>query len=191
MPCFEVSYLWSLSSSIYLTLATLPHFNTEYATDPFNFLEPHRSHDSIPLQVLKGRNRTGTRVDEDIITATQNCYRKHGNTFYFTIGKTVRLSIADPQLIKAILIANSNSYAKPQHVRVLGILGTGIFASSAEIWAPQRQLLNGAFHTKEVKVCRLYMLIPPVLVSTVYYRLRLIFAQYSLTWIIILASRCL
>jgi hypothetical protein len=142
MPCFEVSSLRSLSSSISSTLVTLPHFNNEYATDPFNFLEPHRSHDSIPLQVLKGRNR------------------KHGNTFYFTIGKTVRLSIADPQLIKAILIANSNSYAKPHHVQVLGILGTGIFASSGEVWAPQRQLLNGAFHTKEIKVCRIYMPIP-------------------------------
>lgn len=171
MPFFEVSSLRSLSFSISSTLVTLPHFNTEYATDPFNFMEPHRSHDSISLQVLKGRTRTGTRVDEDIITATQNCYRKHGNTFYFTIGKTVRLSIADPQLIKAILIVNSNSYAKPHHVRVLGILGTGIFASSGEIWAPQRQLLNGAFHTKEIKVCRIYTPIPPVFVSTVYYRL--------------------
>lgn len=191
MPCFEVSSLRSLSSSISSTLVRLPHFNNEYATDPFNFLEPHRSHDSIPLQVLKGRNRTGTRVDEDVITATQNCYRKHGNTFYFTIGKTVRLSIADPQLIKAILIANSNSYAKPHHVQVLGILGTGIFASSGEIWAPQRQLLNGAFHTKEIKVCRICMPIPPVLMSTVYYRLRLNSAQYSLTWIIMLAANCL
>lgn len=145
---------------------------------------------AFPLQVIKGRNRTGKRVDEDIITATQNCYRKHGNTFYFTIGKTVRLSIADPQLIKAILIANSNSYAKPHHVRVLGILGTGIFASSGEIWAPQRQFLNGAFHTKEIKVCRIYMPTPPVLVSTVYYRLWLNSAQYSLTWIKMLAANC-
>jgi len=62
------------------------------------------------------------------------------------------LSIADPQLIKDILIAKADSYSKPLHIRKIGILGDGVFASSGSTWAPQRELFNGPFHTKEVKV---------------------------------------
>lgn len=104
------------------------------------------------VQVLKGRNRKGLDKDQDSLTAVQDCYSTHGRTFYFTIGKTVRLSIADPHFIKDILIANTHSYIKPLHVRILGILGDGLFASSGDTWAPQRQLFNGPFHSKEVKV---------------------------------------
>uniref|UniRef100_A0A7I4BU64 Cytochrome P450 n=1 Tax=Physcomitrium patens TaxID=3218 RepID=A0A7I4BU64_PHYPA len=108
-------------------------------------------------EVLSGRNRRVQKQDndevedEDRLTAVTNCYRNHGSTFYFTVGRTVRLSIADPPLIKDILIANSESYSKPLHIRKLGVLGDGIFASSGSTWSPQRSLFTGAFHTKEVK----------------------------------------
>lgn len=114
--------------------------------------------DILSSKVLSGRNRRVQKQDndevedEDRLTAVTNCYRNHGSTFYFTVGRTVRLSIADPPLIKDILIANSESYSKPLHIRKLGVLGDGIFASSGSTWSPQRSLFTGAFHTKEVKV---------------------------------------
>jgi cytochrome P450 len=91
------------------------------------------------------------RGSDDRLAQVSNCYRKHGSTFYFTVGRTVRLSIADPPLIKDILIANADSYSKPLHIRKLGILGNGVFASSGATWAPQRQLFTAPFHSKEVK----------------------------------------
>lgn len=105
------------------------------------------------LQVLRGRNiRQDEEEEGDRLARVSSCYGKHGSTFYFTVGRTVRLSIADPPLIKDILIANSDSYTKPLHIRTIGILGEGVFASSGSNWAPQRQLFNGPFHTKEIKV---------------------------------------
>lgn len=102
--------------------------------------------------MLRG-NRSGEEgEEEDRLSAVSSCYRNHGSMFYFTVGKTVRLSIADPPLIKDILIANSDSYSKPLHIRKLGILGDGLFASSGSTWAPQRELFNGPFHSKEIKV---------------------------------------
>jgi hypothetical protein len=109
---------------------------------------------SIFPQVLRGKDRR-----DDRLSAVSRCYQAHGSTFYFTVGKTVRLSIGEPLLIKDILIANSDAYAKPLHIRALGILGDGVFASSGRIWAPQRELFNGSFHTKEVKVPQLSPLV--------------------------------
>lgn len=103
--------------------------------------------------MLRG-SRSGEKQDGegDRLSAVSSCYREHGSMFYFTVGKTVRLSVADLPLIKDILIANSDSYGKPLHIRKIGILGDGLFASSGSTWAPQRQLFNGPFHTKEIKV---------------------------------------
>lgn len=107
-------------------------------------------------QALKGgRNGVELMSSEDMVAVLRKCYETYGKVFCFNIGKTVRLSIADPHLIKDILALNVDSYTKPLHIRVLGLLGNGLFASSGNVvWAPQRQLFNPALHNKEVKVTK-------------------------------------
>jgi cytochrome P450 len=107
---------------------------------------------AIDKALKGGRNGVELMSSEDMVAVLRKCYETYGKVFCFNIGKTVRLSIADPHLIKDILALNVDSYTKPLHIRVLGLLGNGLFASSGNVvWAPQRQLFNPALHNKEVK----------------------------------------
>ncbi|CAM6014883.1 unnamed protein product [Sphagnum balticum] len=107
---------------------------------------------AIDKALKGGRNGVELMSSEDMVAVLRKCYETYGKVFCFNIGKTVRLSIADPHLIKDILAHNVDSYTKPLHIRVLGLLGNGLFASSGNVvWAPQRQLFNPALHNKEVK----------------------------------------
>lgn len=90
--------------------------------------------------------------DWEELRRARQCVEKHGKVFYFTTGKTVRICISDPDLLKAVLANNSDSYAKPSFIHALDVLGDGLFRSNGEVWARQRKLLGLAFATKEIKV---------------------------------------
>ncbi|BFI43025.1 protein MpCYP765-like [Marchantia polymorpha subsp. ruderalis] len=104
-------------------------------------------------QVSKVLNHTseGSGHDWEALSTARKCVETHGKVFYFMTGKTVRICITDPNLIKAVLDTNADSYSKPSFIHVLDILRTGIFASSGDVWLPQRQLFGRSFTSKEIK----------------------------------------
>ncbi|CAM6090437.1 unnamed protein product [Calypogeia fissa] len=97
------------------------------------------------------RPQSGNHGVWEVLRSVQQCVQQHGKVFYFTTGKTVRICMSDPDLLKDILTNNSGCYAKPSFIHVLGILGDGLFSSSGEVWAPQRKLLGLSFANKEIK----------------------------------------
>ncbi|XP_002974628.2 11-oxo-beta-amyrin 30-oxidase [Selaginella moellendorffii] len=74
--------------------------------------------------------------------------------FYVTVGKMVTLVVSDLSLVRAFLTNDpgvESCYSKPSFVRVLRILGNGLFSSSGDDWARQRSLIAPALLTKEIK----------------------------------------
>ncbi|KAL3675673.1 hypothetical protein R1sor_025621 [Riccia sorocarpa] len=93
----------------------------------------------------------GSALEWKALSIARECVHNHGKIFYFTTAGAVRICVADPGLIKEILQTNADSYSKPSFIHDLELLRTGIFASSGDLWAPQRQLLQLLFAPKVIK----------------------------------------
>ncbi|KAL2607867.1 hypothetical protein R1flu_026440 [Riccia fluitans] len=93
----------------------------------------------------------GSGMEWKAVSTAGECILSHGKIFYFTTAETVRICVADPDLIKDILQNNADCYCKPSFIHDLELIRTGIFASCGDVWAPQRQLLQLLFAPKVIK----------------------------------------
>lgn len=75
-----------------------------------------------------------------------------GRIYLYWCGRSPRLSIADPKLIKAVT-NNPRKYDQSiQHPAVYNLLGGSLLAMGGERWATQRRLLNPLFLVESLKV---------------------------------------
>ncbi|GJP51750.1 hypothetical protein CLOM_g10893 [Closterium sp. NIES-68] len=71
---------------------------------------------------------------------------KHGTVVGFSIGPSPTVLIAEPSLVKQVLITKAASFSKTEASRqILGFLGNGLPLSEGKFWARQRRMLNPAF----------------------------------------------
>lgn len=69
-------------------------------------------------------------------------------------GTQAQLIVAEPELIKEILINNKDkAYTKREPAEYpKKLLGDGLVTSRGEKWSKQRKLANHAFHAESLKV---------------------------------------
>lgn len=75
-----------------------------------------------------------------------------GKISFFWAGKTPRLIIMDPDLIKEVLSNKEGHIRKPKINPLILILTRGLTTLEGEKWAAHRRIINPAFHLEQLKV---------------------------------------
>ncbi|XP_050219667.1 cytochrome P450 CYP72A616-like [Mercurialis annua] len=87
------------------------------------------------------------RVDPFTLYVVQ----KYGKISMFWNGKTPRLIISDPELMKEVLSNKLGHIQKPPLTPLILILAKGLTVLEGEKWAKHRKLINPAFHLEKLK----------------------------------------
>ncbi|KAF2287150.1 hypothetical protein GH714_038445 [Hevea brasiliensis] len=82
---------------------------------------------------------------------TLNIVQKYGKISMFWNGKTPRLIISDPELMKEVLFNKQGHIQKPPVSPLILILARGLTLLDGEKWALHRRLINPAFHLEKLK----------------------------------------
>ncbi|KAM1173465.1 hypothetical protein ACFX13_026791 [Malus domestica] len=89
--------------------------------------------------------------------------KTYGATFLVWFGITVRLTVADPDLIREIFTSKSEFYEKNEaHPLVKQLEGNGLLSLKGEKWARHRKIITPTFHMENLK-----LLIPVMATSIV------------------------
>lgn len=76
----------------------------------------------------------------------------YGKTFLYWFGPKPRLAVADPDMIKEILLNNTGSYEKVKFNPLSKLLfGEGLVRLSGEKWAVHRRITSQAFNMERIK----------------------------------------
>jgi len=76
-----------------------------------------------------------------------------GSTFLVWFGPTVRVTIADPDLIREILTSKSELYEKNESPPLVKLLeGDGLLSLKGEKWAHHRRIISPTFRMENLKV---------------------------------------
>ncbi|XP_027902348.1 cytochrome P450 734A1-like [Vigna unguiculata] len=87
----------------------------------------------------------------------------YGSTFLVWFGPTVRVTIADPDLIREILTSKSELYEKNESPPLVKLLeGDGLLSLKGEKWAHHRRIISPTFRMENLK-----LLIPNMAASVV------------------------
>lgn len=77
----------------------------------------------------------------------------YGKNFLYWFGPKPRLAIADPDMIKEVLMNTSGSFQKIPFTPLTKILfGEGLVGLEGDQWAFHRRVVNQAFKMEKVKV---------------------------------------
>jgi cytochrome P450 len=79
--------------------------------------------------------------------------REFGRLSYHALGPVVRLTVAEPELVRGILISHNECYHKPElMVRALSpLMGRGLLLSEDSFHASQRRLVQPAFDFRNLE----------------------------------------
>lgn len=76
-----------------------------------------------------------------------------GSTFLIWFGPTPRLAVADPDLIREILLSRADHFDRYEsHPMVRQLEGEGLVSLRGDKWAHRRKVLTPAFHMENLKV---------------------------------------
>lgn len=95
--------------------------------------------------------------DHDIVKRVMPHYhnwsRVYGKTFLYWFGPRPRLAIADPEMVKEVLV-NSEGYFGKVKFNPLSklLLGDGLVGLDSEKWALHRRITSQAFNMGRIKV---------------------------------------
>ncbi|KAK9131360.1 hypothetical protein Sjap_011847 [Stephania japonica] len=87
------------------------------------------------------------RVTPFVMNAVQN----YGKLPLIWAGKTPRLVVVDPAMVKEILSDKFNHFEKPQVNPLILVLTRGLTSLEGEKWANHRKIINPAFHLEKLK----------------------------------------
>ncbi|KAG8495632.1 hypothetical protein CXB51_013409 [Gossypium anomalum] len=77
----------------------------------------------------------------------------YGATFLVWFGPTVRLTVADPDLIREIFTSKSEFYEKNEaHPLIKQLEGDGLLSLKGEKWAHHRKIITPTFHMENLKL---------------------------------------
>lgn len=96
-------------------------------------------------------------LDHDILHRVAPFYHEwsglYGRTFLFWFGSKPRLAIADPDMIKEVLMDSGGSFQKAgQDPSTKLFFGQGLASLAGDKWALHRRIANQAFKMERVKV---------------------------------------
>ncbi|WP_247005542.1 cytochrome P450 [Halorientalis litorea] len=100
-------------------------------------------------QPLFGSSRQYARDPFGFVTALEQAY---GDIAQFQMGPLDTYMVTDPEAIERILVADADTYTKPEFQDdALGdLLGNGLLLSEGETWRQQRQLAQPAFDVRRL-----------------------------------------
>src|SRR5229473_4942921 len=82
----------------------------------------------------------------------QNMAQRYGDICYFAIGSQQAYLLNHPELIKEVLITNSENFIKGSALqRSKRLLGEGLLTSEGESHRRQRRLVQPAFHRSRIE----------------------------------------
>lgn len=88
-----------------------------------------------------------------VIPHYYNWSRDYGKNFLYWFGPSPRLAIADPDMIKEILMNSSGSYERIGFNPLSKLLfGEGLVGLTGEKWAVHRRITSQAFNMERIKV---------------------------------------
>ncbi|GJN05656.1 hypothetical protein PR202_ga23305 [Eleusine coracana subsp. coracana] len=98
---------------------------------------PYRSHNVLPR-----------------VLAFYHHWRKiYGSTFLIWFGPTPRLAVADPDLIREIMLSRADHFDRYEsHPMVRQLEGDGLVSLRGDKWAHRRKVLTPAFHMDNLKL---------------------------------------
>lgn len=98
---------------------------------------PYRSHNVLPR-----------------VLAFYHHWKKiYGSTFLIWFGPTPRLAIADPELIREVLLARADRFDRYEsHPMVRQLEGEGLVSLRGDKWAHHRRVLTPAFHMDNLRL---------------------------------------
>lgn len=96
-------------------------------------------------------------LDNDIVQFASPFYHRwssmYGKTFLYWFGPKPRLAIADPDMIKEVLMNTSGSFGRTGFNPSTKLLfGQGLLGLDGDKWALHRRIVNQAFSMEQVKV---------------------------------------
>ncbi|KAJ6829794.1 putative cytochrome P450 superfamily protein isoform X1 [Iris pallida] len=98
---------------------------------------PHNSHNILPR----------------VLSFYPHWKKIYGSTFLLWFGPTARLAVADPDLIRDILVSQANLFERYEsHPLVRQLEGEGLVSLRGEKWAHHRKVLSPTFHLDNLKL---------------------------------------
>lgn len=99
----------------------------------------------------------GHEIMERVIPHYYHWSRRYGKTFLYWFGSKPRIALADPDLIKEVLVNGSGCFEKVGFNPLSGqLFGQGLVGLKGEKWARHRRIANSAFNMERVKVLSFY-----------------------------------
>ncbi|XP_010533036.1 PREDICTED: cytochrome P450 72A15-like isoform X2 [Tarenaya hassleriana] len=91
------------------------------------------------------------RIVQRVDPFTLSTVQKHGKVSFFWSGKTPRLIVQDPKMMKEVLANRNGHFSKPALSSEILVLTRGLTTLKGDVWSIHRRILNPAFHLEKLK----------------------------------------
>ncbi|MCE7987369.1 MAG: cytochrome P450 [Caldilinea sp. CFX5] len=91
-------------------------------------------------------------MQQDLLAYMVDTPKQYGDIYYFHLGNTRTYLVSHPDMIRDVLINQSDTFLRSSvTLRLLmPLIGNGLVASEGEYWRKQRKLIQPAFHHKRI-----------------------------------------
>ncbi|XP_010275181.1 PREDICTED: cytochrome P450 CYP72A219-like [Nelumbo nucifera] len=86
-----------------------------------------------------------------VVPFVHQTIEKYGNMSVTWFGRTPRINVMDPDLIKDILSNKFGQFEKPKSNPLIRLFVDGLVSHEGEKWAKHRRIINPAFHIEKLK----------------------------------------
>jgi cytochrome P450 len=81
------------------------------------------------------------------------CFEKHGKESFMWVGRTPRVMIRDPELVKEVFTKNYRYHTSLKELDPLAkLLFSGIGTLNGDAWSKRRKIVKSAFHFEKIKL---------------------------------------